>query len=192
MGRKPCKLCHTRSDSLLQAVFTFPASIHHRFFCKQDCLEVRFPHHIVNEDDPILYATPFRGVADVSCDWLVGENVRLAVSQLLLDQRTKGERIAVLLNPYMVDVIMGENMYDGEYGAQAKPNTQKPQANSHTNKTQNTPQNNIHNKQTIASIEVKLESETVLTRSVLLLHHIVQYLPIKQYTVTHTKACLIR
>ena len=65
-GRKPCKLCHTRGDSLPQAVFTFPACIHHRFFCNQDCLVVRFPHHIVNEDGHTFARPPF----SESFEWL--------------------------------------------------------------------------------------------------------------------------
>ena len=67
-------------------------------------------------------------------------------------------------------------MYDGAYGAQAKTETQqhkqttKPRKHKpNTNPTPTTKQ------KTIASTEVKRESETVLTRSVLLLHHIAQY-----------------
>ena len=50
VGRKPCKLCNSRGDSLPQAVFTLPSSVHHRFFRNQDSLVVCSPHNVVYEN----------------------------------------------------------------------------------------------------------------------------------------------
>ena len=106
VGRKPCKLCHTRGDSLPQAVFTSPASIHHRFFCKQDCLVVRVPNHIVNEDghafaQPHLEVLLMRHVTGLLAEMLHWQ----CINHYWIREQKEG--IAVPLNPYMVDVVMG-------------------------------------------------------------------------------------
>ena len=106
VGGKPCKLSHTRGDSLPQAVFTSPASIHHRFFCNQDCLVVRVLNHIVNEDGH-AFAQPHLKV-------LLMRHVTGLLAEMFHWQcfnhywiREQKEGIAVPLNPYMVDAVMG-------------------------------------------------------------------------------------
>ena len=89
-GRKPCKLCHSRGDSLPQAVFTFPASIHHRFFCNQDCLVVRFPHHIVNEDGHTFAQPHLEVLLMCHVTGLLAKMFHWQCLNHILDQRTKG------------------------------------------------------------------------------------------------------
>ena len=106
VGGKPCKLCHIRGDSLPQAVFTSPASIHHGFFCKQDCLVVRVLNHIVNEDGHALAQPHLKVLLMCNVAGLLAEMFHWqCFNHYWIGEQKEG--IAIPLNPYMVDVVMG-------------------------------------------------------------------------------------
>ena len=83
----------------------------HGFFCNQDCLVARVLNHIVNEDGHAL-AQPHLKV-------LLMRHVTGLLAEMFHWQcfnhywiREQKEGVAIPLNPYMVDAVMGEKKYE--------------------------------------------------------------------------------